>query len=155
MKTASKQQLAKIHVLLHNLGLSDHDKYNMIFTLTNERTISSKQLTMEEAKRLIQHLCQADPKERLKSPVISLAYKCNILYGDTPEDKKINMAKLNQFLMTRGAVKKNLNYLTYAELMQVKRQFEAMNKNMSIAKDKKAADKAVSDLLKELQLVTI
>ncbi|MDP9076272.1 MAG: hypothetical protein M3O71_02515 [Bacteroidota bacterium] len=152
MQTATIPQISKIHVLLNKLGLIDQ-KAEIVYNLSNGRTESSKQLTIEEARRLITNLAEYDPTERQKSLIFSLAYKAGIIYGSSPDDKKMNAAKLNLFLKERGAVKKELNAMTYADLVKVHRQFEGIVKNTTKSADNKQADKAVKHLLDEVNLV--
>ncbi len=151
MQTATKPQIAKIHVLLSNLGIIDQ-KPEIVYNLTDGRTESTKDLTIDEARKLISNLAEYSPCERQKSLIFSLGYKAGILYGTSKDDKKINAAKLNLFLKERGAVKKDLNAMTYDELVKTHRQFEAMVKNMRISSDKKQADKAVKHLLNEFNI---
>ncbi|MBD1385729.1 hypothetical protein IDJ75_10605 [Mucilaginibacter rigui] len=151
MQFATKQQITKIHVLLANTGFMD-SKADIIYGLTDGRTESTKELTIDEARRLITSLANCDPKERQKRLVFSLAYQAGIIYGETSDDKKINAAKLNLFLKERGAIKKELNQMTLDELVKTHRQFEAIVRNNTKAGDKKAANKLVNNLLGELDI---
>ena len=154
MQYASKPQISKIHVLLNKLGLMD-DKRSIVLSYSNDRTESSKELYFDEAKRLIGVLSEYDPQERMKSLIFSLAYQCGIIYGSTNEDKKINAAKLNLFLKERGAIKKELNTMTYPELVKTHRQFEAIVSNTRKSRDKKSADRVVTLLLDELNIAVL
>jgi hypothetical protein len=154
MQTATKPQLSKLHVLLSNLGLSDQ-KAAIIYSMTDGRTESSKDLTIDEARQLITHLAEYDPNERLKSLIFSLAYQAGIIYGSTADDKKMNAVKLNMFLKERGAVKLELNQMHYTDLVKTHRQFEAIVKSIKKNNDSKQADKAVKYLLNELRIQTI
>ena len=151
MQKITTPQIAKLHCLLNNLGLIDQ-KADIIFNLTDGRTESSKQLTIDEARRLITSLAGYDPNERLRSVIFSLAYQAGIIYGDTAEDKKMNTAKLNMFLKEKGAVKLELNQMNYKELNKVHRQFEAIVKNVAASKINKQATSTVNNLLNELNL---
>ena len=152
MQNATKPQIAKIHVLLSNLGITEQ-KIEIVYNLTNGRTQSTKDLTIDEARRLITSLAEYDPCERQKSLIFSLAYQAGIIYGSTTDDKKMNTAKLNMFLKERGAVKKELNAMNFSELVKTHRQFEAMVKNVKKTSDNKEAGKAVKNLLNEFNLV--
>lgn len=154
MKKITPPQLQKIHILLNSLGLIQ-EKKSIVSHFSDGRTESTKGLTYDEAFKLIRSLSEYDPKERLKSLVFSLAYQAGVIYGSTPDDKKINAAKLNLFIKQRGAVKKELNSMNYTELVKIHRQFEAIVKSVKNSKDKKQADKAVSSLLNELNLITL
>lgn len=151
MPFATKPQISKIHVLLNNMGMADQ-KAEIVYNLSNGRTESTKELYMDEARRLISNLSEYSPLERQKSLIFSLAYQAGIIYGNTPDDKKINSAKLNLFLKERGAVKKELKEMNLSELIKVHRQFESMVKNTEKSKEKKAADGAVKHLLNELNI---
>lgn len=154
MKYASKPQIAKIHVLFGQLGLLESKK-EIVSDFSNGRTDSSKELSFDEARLLIIRLAEHSPAERMKSLIFSLAYQSGIIYGNTGEDKKINAAKLNLFLKERGTVKKELNAMSYPELVKTHRQFEAIVKNTNASKDKKQAGKAVNILLDELNLTVV
>ncbi len=151
MKEASKAQLQKLHALLSNLGLVDQ-KQEMVYAMTDGRTTSSKDLSMDEARKLISNLAKYDPKERQKNLIFSLAYKAGIIYGESDADKKMNAAKLNMFLKERGVVKKELNQMNFDELVKVHRQFEGIVRNNKKSLEKKQASNAVSSLLKELDI---
>jgi hypothetical protein len=151
MQSATAPQITKLHALLNNLGFLDQ-KASIILNFTDGRTQSSKQLTIDEARRLITNLAEYDPNERLRSVIFSLAYQAGIIYGSSADDKRMNTAKLNLFLKERGAVKLELNQMHYRDLIKVHRQFEAIVKNVNQAKDKKSADTAVKHLLGEFNL---
>lgn len=144
-------QLTKLHVLLNQLGWID-EKKSIILEMTGGRTDSSRALTFDEAKDLIKQLAEFDPRERMKSLIFSLGYRANIIYGSTADDKKINAAKLNLFLKERGAVKKPLNDMTYAELTKTHRQFEAIVKSVGKSNGNKEAARAVAGVLDELNI---
>lgn len=152
MQTATKPQISKLHVLLNNMGLLDQ-KADIVFNITDGRTISSKELTIDEARRLITNLTEYDPNERLKSLIFSLAYQAGIIYGSSPDDKKMNAAKLNLFLKERGAVKLELNQMHYTDLVKTHRQFEAIVKSVKKGNDSKEAAKAVKNLLNEFEQI--
>jgi hypothetical protein len=148
-------QITKIHVLLNQLDLVSQKK-EIIYQVTEGRSTSSKDLSIDEARTLINNLEGYNPNERVKGAIFSLAYKAELIYGDSVADKRMNTAKLNAWIKERGAVKKYLNEMTYSELVKVQRQFEAIVKNIIKSKDKKAnekqAENAVKGLLSELNL---
>lgn len=151
MTPATKPQIQKIHVLLNQLGLTDSKK-EVVWQISKGRTESTKDLSIQEAKALIQGLSEFSPIERMKSLVFSLAYQTGIIYGDTAEDKRINVAKLNLFLRERGTVKKELNEMDYTELVKVHSQFQGILRNQQKSSDKKAASTAVKYLLNEINI---
>ena len=147
MQKVTPAQIGKIHVLLNKLGLIEN-KAEIVYNLSNGRTQSTKDLSIDEARRLITNLATYDPCEKQKGLIFSLAYKAGIIYGSTVEDKKMNAAKLSLFLKERGAVKKDLNAMTYDELVKTHRQFEGILNNTQ----KSQAGKAVKSLLNEFNI---
>jgi hypothetical protein len=153
MEMATKSQITKLHILLNNLDLID-DKKAIISELTDGRTESSKALSLKEAKRLIALLCEFDPAERLKTLISQLAWQAGITYGSSDTYQLLNKAKLDMFLRDKGAVKKDLQKQSYPELRRTHKQMQAICKAAGKSRDKKAAEAAVTDLLKELDLQT-
>jgi hypothetical protein len=145
MKPITPAQLKKIHVLLNQMGRMEY-KSDMVHSLTDGRATSTKDLTMNEAKAFIEYLAQFDGNDRMRKKVIALAYETEIIYGNSPEDKLMNYAKLDQFLIKRGAVKKKLNLLTRDELLKVCSQMEAMLKNTKQSKFNKHLKNTLSEL---------
>ena len=95
MKTITAQQLKKIHVLFSQFGLLDM-KVDFIYNVSGGRVVSSKELTLLEAKHLIEHLSKFDGSDKMRKKVIALAYEAKIIYGDSEADKKMNYAKLDK-----------------------------------------------------------
>lgn len=151
---ATQSQIKKLHVLFDNLQLMD-EKKSIISDVTNGRTESTKGLTDKEATLLIAHLCQFLPCEKLKSAIRHLAYKANIIYGNTETDKILNKAKIDMFLSQKGTVKKDLEKQSYQELIKTHRQFEAICASNVRSGHNKTAKKAVKELLTELNLTVI
>ena len=88
MKSINPGQLKKLHFLLGRLGWMD-DKKVIVSQITGGRTESSRELTFEEARDLLQQLSEYDdPSERMKSLIFSLAYRAGIIYGSTGINKK-------------------------------------------------------------------
>lgn len=128
MNPITKPQLSKIHVLLNQLNLIG-DKAGIVYQFTNGRTESTREMSQQEATALLRYLSAFDPCDRMRRKVFALAYEANIIYGDTPEDLKMNAAKLNAFLRERGTVKKDLNKMNKTELAAVVSQFEQIKKH--------------------------
>lgn len=147
MDFITNKQLQKLHIMLKQLGLND-DKEHIVFDASGGRTKSSKELTINEARNLISELSEHDPDDRMRRKVYALAYDANIIYGDTPADKRMNTAKLNMFLLSHGSIKKDLNKMTHKELVKTVSQFEQIVKH----KSESAANKATKSLLNELNI---
>ena len=151
MQQITKSQLTKLHVLFHTLNLMEVKKH-LIYNYTQGRTESTKDLSLLEAKSLIQTLSKQDPRESHIKAIKHLAYKAGIIYGDTKDDWNMNDAKLNLFLREKGTVKKNLQNMTLPELNKVHRQFEAIVKSNKKSADNKKVKQVVEHLLNELKI---
>lgn len=149
MQPISNAQLKKIHVLLRQFGVME-DKKELVLQFTNGREESSRKLTMEEAKNLLSHLSQYDPLDRMRRKVFALAYSADIIWGDSKENRQINIAKLNMFLREKGTVKKDLNKMNKVELIKVIGQFEQIKKH----KQESKASKETKNMLGELGILT-
>lgn len=149
METITKEQLQKLHVMLNQMGMIE-EKGNLVYSISGGRTTSSRELTKDEARLFIQYLSENDPNERMRRKVFALAYESGIIWGDTPGDKKMNAAKINQFLLRSGTVKKELNKLNKSELVKVVSQFEQIIKHNANT----SANKATRSLLAELNIQT-
>ena len=141
--------MQKLHVLFNQLGLMD-SKVEFVYNVSGGRATSTKDLTMDEARQLIEHLAKFDGNDKMRKKVFALAYEAGIIWGDTPDDKKMNAAKLDKFLKERGAVKKSLNSLTKEELIKVVNQFSQVKKHTDDSK----AGKMVKNLMNELKIPT-
>jgi hypothetical protein len=146
-KPITKAQLSKIHVLMNQLKIID-DKASFINEFTNGRTSSSKEMSLEEGIDLIRHLSLYDPNDKMRKKIFALAYNAGIIWGDTPADKKMNSIKLNEFIKSRGAVKKELNSMSKNDLIKTVSQFEQIIKHNR----QTVANKATKSLLEELSI---
>ncbi len=124
-KPITTAQLKMIHTLLTKQGLSVN-KQELVYSFSNGRTESSRELTLQEAKSFIQYLKDSDAGADIIKRIYHLGYLSGIIYGDTPEDKAMNTAKLNIFCTTRGTVKKALHQQSIKELKRTVKQFESI-----------------------------
>lgn len=128
------------------LGVGKEDKAAMIWRLTRGRATSTKDITFDEAKYLIIFLSgeielDESTADTIIRDIYRLAYDIGMCYGDTPEDKLMNCAKINKFCRERGTVKRNVTEMTLFELKKTKKQFEAILKN--------TLESAVNKLIKQ------
>lgn len=149
MKPISKAQISKFHVLLSQLKLQE-SKADFIAEFSKGRATSTKDLSMQEATAMLNFISEYDPCNKMRRKVYALAYESGIIYGDTPEDKKMNHVKLSNFLIEKGTVKKQLAKMNKAELIKTINQFEQIIKHNSFTK----AGKTTSNLLAELNIQT-
>ncbi len=145
----TKAQISKIHVLLSQMNIIELKK-DLVSQFSNGRVTSTKDMEINEARALLNYLSQYDPLDGMRRKVFSLAYDAGIIYGDSPEDKRMNSAKLNMFLTQRGAVKKELNKMDKAELVKTVGQFQQIVKHNEFTK----TGKVTKNLLDELNIPT-
>ena len=147
MSKVTNAQLSKLHVLLTQLKIMDQ-KAALVFQFTNYRETSSKEMTKDEATELIRHLSRYDSSDKMRKKVFALAYEAGIIWGDTWQDKKMNAAKLNLFLLDRGTVKKELGKMNKEELIKTVSQFQLIVKH----NERNAASKLTKKVLSELNI---
>lgn len=149
-------QIRKIQTLFSKLGFSSDDKKNIIRHLTLNRSSSTKDLRKDEAKYLINYLegnnevKQAYYDKCLKEvkSIYKLSYDIGMCYGDTYEDKMMNIAVINKFCRERGTVKKNIKEMDLKELRKTKKQFEAMLQNNTKSAVNKTTNKILNETVK-------
>lgn len=149
-------QIRKIQTLFSKLGFSSDDKKNIIRNLTLNRASSTKDLRKDEAKYLINYLegnnevKQAYYDKCLKEvkSIYKLSYDIGMCYGDTYEDKMMNIAVINKFCRERGTVKKNIKEMDLKELRKTKKQFEAMLQNNTKSAVNKTTNKILNETVK-------
>ncbi|MBD5346188.1 MAG: hypothetical protein HDR92_09600 [Bacteroides sp.] len=141
-KPITPQQLKMVHMLLHQTGLASWKK-ELIHSFSGGRTTSSRELTAEEAKSLINRLKENSEKESLIRRIWYLAYESGIIYDAGDEDIRLNAGKIDLFCKMNGTVKKSLTDQTLAELKRTHRQFEAINRR---CKEKQDREQYIADL---------
>ena len=128
MSLINQKQIRIIHSLLGANNLMEY-KMDFIVEYSKGRVQSCKELTYQEAESLIEHLNKIDPSDRMRKKVISICYRIGMIYGDTPDDKKMNQAKVYSFVEKIGYLKKPLNSYKVAELGKLLYQFEQILKS--------------------------
>ena len=137
--TITKGQWKRLHTLLNMRGLLE-SKREFIYQFTCGRTTSSREMTTEEAAALIRSLDVAESVRRMRKKVWAMAFEAGIIYGNTEADFRMNVAKLNQFLTTRGTVKKPLLKQSYHELIRTVSQMEKIAQHSEAQAHKKEMD---------------
>lgn len=127
MKPITPAQLKIIHVLLNDLGIMPR-KRDLIYSFTDGRTDSCRDMYLSEAKTLIEYLKGRDEYTNLLNRIWHLAYEAGIIQKGDRSDNAMNAATLDKFCKTKGSVKKRLQDQSLSELKKTVRQFEAINK---------------------------
>lgn len=125
MKMITTPQLKKIHTLLRQLGLMD-SKQEIVHSFTEGRTESSREMTLQEAKCLIDWLEDSQERTKVIRRIWHLAYEMEIIVPGDPDEKAMNIAKLDSFCKERGTVKKAISAQDLKEVKRTAKQFEAM-----------------------------
>ena len=158
MKKRNEVQNRKLHLLLNKAGLME-EKPELVSFYTNGRTSSSRELSFQEAEKLIRYLesitqgktapTPADKADKMRKKVISVCYELGwIEPSDEPEERRINMAVIDSFLKQRGYLKKPLNDFTEKELPRLVTQFKQILEHSKLT----AGGKATRNILAELNI---
>ena len=135
-KPISPQQLKALHATFHTMGYDDDDRHDFIAQYTGGRTASTRELTFDEARNMLEQLngkCSRQRQEEARAlcrSIYALSMKISFLNKDfgnaTREDFEMNKAKINVFCRQRTKFRKNLTVMTLDELKDVKKQLEAI-----------------------------
>lgn len=138
-KPITPAQLKALHAAFNAHNMDDDARHDCIGDFTSGRTISSKDLTMTEARLLISRLNQDD--EQVRKMMLAEAHTlCRSIYflasqisflnkdypSDTEEDREMNKAKVNVWARKYSRFHKNIQQMNVGELWEVKKQLEAI-----------------------------
>ena len=140
-KPITAQQVKALHATFRQLGMDDENRHNFISHFTQGRTSSTKELTMDEARKLLDDLgkdhretYQREAKQVCKQ-IYALSFQISFLNkgfdNGTAEEFEMNKAKINMFCRNNTRFHKNLTEMTLAELKEVKKQMEAIARQES------------------------
>lgn len=135
-KPVTPQQLKALHAAFHRIGMDDDARHECISVFTDGRTQSTKELTLDEARRLITSLNE-DQAEKIREEaralvkaIFGLSFQISFLNkgfaNDTQEEFEMNKAKLNMFARNKSAFHKNVTEMYPSELKAFKKQLEAI-----------------------------
>lgn len=123
------QQNKMLHGLLNKTGLMA-DKANIINGITKGRTESSKDLSFDEARLMINWLQSQDNTidgaVKMRRKIISMAHE---MHWHLPYTQRVDMLRLNGWCEKFGYLHKKLNDYTYKELPTLVTQFTAVYKD--------------------------
>lgn len=138
IKTITAQQLKALHATFRRIGMDDEARHGCIHEFTSGRTQSSKELTMHEARQLLERLNPIDGKARalqLKEAqfVFRDIYRLSFLIpqlnqgftSDNEEEYRMNVAKLNVWARKYTKARKDVTSMALWELQETKKQLEA------------------------------
>lgn len=137
-KPVTPQQLKALHATFRRIGMDDEARHSCIYDFTAGRTESSRELTMHEARQLLEKLNPMDDKARAieaaeARSVFRDIYRLSFLIpqlnqgftSDSEEDYRMNVAKLNVWARRYSKARKDITAMRLWELQETKKQLEA------------------------------
>ena len=135
-KSITSQQLKALHATFHRIGMDDDA--GCIYEFTSGRTASSRELTMHEARQLLERLNPPDEKVRAMQlaeakSVFRDIYRLSFLIpqlnqgftSDSEDEYRMNVAKLNMWARKYSKARKDVTAMKLCELQDTKKQLEA------------------------------
>lgn len=139
-KPITPQQIKALQACFSKLSFDTEERHGFVNQFTDGRTQSTRELTFDEARRMLSAL-NGDQEQIKKKAAVEAAKLVGDIYGlslkisflnkdyislDTPEDFEMNKAKINVFARNRSRFRKNLTEMNIEELRAFKRQLEAV-----------------------------
>lgn len=141
-KPISPGQLKALHATFRSKGFDEEDRHDFINRFTEGRVSSTKELTFNEARLMLERLNESAEKkkerERLEArnqlkAIFFLSFEIPFLNkgfrNDTEEEFEMNKAKLNMFARNKSASHNNVTEMSLPELKAFKKQLEAIAYN--------------------------
>ena len=137
-KSITPGQMKALHATFHRVGMDDDARHGCIYSFTNGRTQSSRELTMREAQQLLGKLNPMDDKakemqNKEAQMVFRDIYRLSFLIpqlnqgftSDNEEEYRMNVAKLNVWARKYTKARKDVTRMALWELQETKTQLEA------------------------------
>ena len=144
-KPISPGQLKALHATFRGKGFDEEERHGFISRFTDGRTSSTKELTFDEARLMLERLNESTAKrkerkereqeeaKKLVKAIFGLSFQISFLnkgFGnDTEEEFEMNKAKLNMFARSKSASHKNVTGMYLSELKAFRKQLEAIAHN--------------------------
>lgn len=133
MNSATTSQLSAIGAMCTKANISKEAKQVMVAGFSSSGAISSKDLTIEEARQMIQHLVTLQPQDarlaKMRNKIFYYAHMMNWTKvnkaGKTVADGK----RVDEWMLHYSYLKKKLSAYSYEELSKLVSQFEAVYKS--------------------------
>ena len=134
----SGQQVKAWHAACQRIGMDDDARHGCIYEFTSGRTVSSRELTMHEARQLLERLNPPDEKTRAMQlaeakSVFRDIYRLSFMIpqlnqgftSDNEDEYRMNVAKLNMWARKYSKARKDVTAMKLWELQDTKKQLEA------------------------------
>lgn len=153
MEKATSAQIKRLYTLLRKAALLE-DKCELVLYASNGRTKSSKELTTKEIRALIDQLVEIDPNKAMLKKVYAIAYDLGIIVQGDADERKINNAALDAWLIRNSYLAKPLHKYSTRELPKLISQLESVRCRVTTSQLNNEAKTSVDALLLELNLTT-
>lgn len=137
-RPATSLQKTAIHTIFGRMGYDTDERHVFIRRFTDGRTESTKELSFDEARSLIELLGGQRKKEgseeakRLCRCIYSLSMEISFLNkeytSDTEDEFRMNCANISRFCRQHTRFHKPLTQMSISELKEVKKQLEAISR---------------------------
>lgn len=134
MREITKTQIAAIHVILRDHGLTA-EKPRIISEISGGRTESTRCLYFEEARQWINAMNglkkpEPDPRQKMVNSILAMAHEIKLIEKESAVTssgikQKNNYRHLNEWMLKYSYLKKPLNEYKYAELPTLVTQFKS------------------------------
>jgi hypothetical protein len=135
----------KLYALIGQLGIDNDTKIDMILSMSNGRTEHSSELSENEAQRLIDILESnigkkqrklAELEQQMRRNVFKLMYDIGLINTNMSNSEKLDY--INNWIIGKLKIDKDLNSLTLNEIGSLIKQLQAVRRNY-IDRSKKVA----------------
>jgi len=127
MKDLTSNQLRAVQAILGKIASDREDRLALLGEMFQRPFTSTKELTFDEAKLILERFGGDElkavtvRKQQLKATIYHLSMRIDFLNKpfserDTPADREMNKAKVDNWLLTHGVVKKRVSDMTITDL---------------------------------------
>jgi hypothetical protein len=141
-------QNKRLHELLSKLAINPENKADLVNSYTCGRTTSSKDMTFEECEALICKLVEMaetiterenreknELMQKTRRDIFKLMYDCGFISNDDSKERKNYVIK--GWISKKMNLEKELNDLTYEELIRMTNQLQAVRRRYQVKSEKK------------------
>ena len=136
MNKITYEQIKCIHAIIGKLQIAQDEKQAMVSSFSEGRCTSSTQLTMDEARAMIQYLkgCQATPEAnnkagRMIGKIFYYAHEMGWTKKNSSGKLVADGKRVDEWMKKYSYLKKAINRYSYEELPKLVSQFEQVYKH--------------------------
>lgn len=133
---ATTQQKAAIGAICSRLGIDKEAKADLVNQFSYGRTNTSRELSMSEARAMIDHLQRAapqppkgeDPRDKMRGKIFYYAHELGWTKTNKQGRRVADGQRVDEWMLKYSYLKKKLNSYKFDELPKLVSQFEAYYK---------------------------